>query len=114
MRSPDSLMRDGRTLAQYLDDYRRMMDLIARGTPPTLEELADAPLVFNWTLGDAEDPNGHRYRHILGYFDGHPYLSSGTFGHTSPLLQLDPGMRWARCRSRLYRLERRLPPCMGS
>lgn len=114
MSSGDDRMPDGRTLDEYLNDYDRTKALIASGTPPSEEEIANAPLIFNWAVRVAEDPIDHSYKYIVGHFEGHPFLSTGAFGRTSPLLQLARDLRWARCRSRLYRLERPLPSWMTS
>ncbi|MBB3979569.1 hypothetical protein GGQ64_004813 [Rhizobium azooxidifex] len=100
---------DGRTLETYLRDYNLMLEQIASGTPPTQEELSAAPLITHWKIEEVIYTSGERYRHIFGNFEGHPFIVEGGFGRTSPLLQLDRGMTWARCRSRVYRLQEPYP-----
>ncbi|WP_313555840.1 hypothetical protein [Agrobacterium cavarae] len=98
-------MPDGRSLEAYLRDYHLMLEQIASGSPPELEELSEAPLIRNWKIEEVIYTTGERYRHIFGNFEGHPFILEGGYGRTSPLLQLDRGMTWARCRSRVYRLQ---------
>lgn len=98
------MMPDGRTAEKYMEDYLRMLAQIASGDPPTDRELSEAPLVFSWLIDEVDYGAGERHRHIFGYLEGHPFIPDGNYGRTSPLLQLDSGMTWARCRSRVYRL----------
>jgi hypothetical protein len=104
MKDREWTVPDGRTLENYLRDYNLMLEQIASGTPPTHEELSVAPLITNWKIEEVIYTSGERYRHIFGNFVGHPFIGEGTYGRTSPLLQLDRAMTWARCRSRIYRL----------
>lgn len=104
MNDRDIIMPDGRTGDAYLRDYELILQQVASGTPPAEEELARAPLVFNWKIEEVVYTSGERYRHIFGNFEGHPFIVDQSYGRTSPLLQLDRGMTWARCRSRVYRL----------
>ncbi len=103
------LMPDGRTVEAYIDDLNRLLDAIQRGVPPTDDQLAAAPLIHSWTVQEVIELHGEGYRRIVGVFEGHPYIGAGCPGHTSPLLQLDRELRWARCRSRVYRLTDPLP-----
>lgn len=98
------MMPDGRTAEKYMEDYLRMLAQIASGDPPTDRELSEAPLVFSWLIDEVDYGAGERHRRIFGYLEGHPFIPDGNYGRTSPLLQLDNGMTWARCRSRVYRL----------
>ncbi|MGF9565104.1 hypothetical protein AAIH70_16445 [Neorhizobium sp. BT27B] len=104
MTEHDVRMPDGRSLEEYLRDYGLTLDKIASGQVPTETELVDAPLVVNWFIEEVFYTSGERHRHIFGYFEGHPFILDGTMGKTSPLLQLDRGRKWARCRSRIYKL----------
>lgn len=104
MKDRKFLMPDGRTEEAYLRDYHSFLEQVASGTPPAKEELAASPLVYNWKIEEVIYTSGERCVHVFGYFEGHPYIGDNTYGRTSPLLQLDRGMTWARCRSRIYRL----------
>lgn len=104
MSDRDFRVPDGRTLDAYMRDYNLMLEQIASGSPPAQEDLSAAPLISNWKIEEVIYTSGERYRHIFGNFEGHPFIVEGTYGRTSPLLQLDRGMTWARCRSRVYRL----------
>ncbi len=97
-------MPDGRTAEQYTEDYQQMLEQIASGIPPTDEDLSLAPLIFRWLVDRVDYGAGEQYLHVFGFFEGHPFIQDGHYGRTSPLLQLDRGMTWARCRSRVYRL----------
>jgi hypothetical protein len=97
-------MPDGRTFEAYVEDYRRMLEQIASGTRPSDEELSRAPLISGWIVDEIDYGSGLRHKHIFGSFEGHPFIAEGSYGRTSPLLQLDRGLEWARCRSRVYRL----------
>lgn len=105
MSDQELIMPDGRTAETYLRDYRLMLEQIASGTPPTDEERSNAPLIYNWKVEEVIYTSGERFRHIFGHFEGHPFIPEGNYGRTSPLLRLDRGMTWARCRSRVYRLK---------
>jgi len=105
MSDRDFKVPDGRTLDAYMRDYKLMLEQIASGSPPAQEDLSAAPLISNWKIEEVIYTSGERYRHIFGNFEGHPFIVEGTYGRTSPLLQLDRGMTWARCRSRVYRLK---------
>ncbi|WP_276120054.1 DUF6634 family protein [Pararhizobium qamdonense] len=104
MNDREFAMPDGRSAEEYLRDYRLTLEQIASGTPPTEDELSQAPLISNWIIDEVCYTSGERYRHIFGNFHDHPFISVGGYGRTSPLLQLDRDMTWARCRSRVYRL----------
>lgn len=69
------------------------------GELPTEAELADAPLLTGWVLG--QEPGG--YSRLGGFVTGHPSLADG-WCWTSVVLYLEPNRRWARTVSRLYRL----------
>ncbi len=97
-------MPDGRTIEEYLRDYGLTLDKIASGTPPSETELFEVPFVDHWYIEEVFYTTGERYRHIFGLFEGHPFICDGTFGRTSPVLQLDRSLAWARCRSRIYKL----------
>lgn len=104
MSASGKFMPDGRTVEAYLEDYRQILEHIASGVRPAADELDSAPVISRWRVEDVDFGSGERHKHIFGFFEGHPFISDGNFGRTSPLLQLDPENTWARCRSRVYRL----------
>lgn len=69
------------------------------GELPSEAELAGAPLLTAWVLG--QEPGG--YSRLGGFVSGHPRLADG-WCWTSVVLYLEPNRRWARTVSRLYRL----------
>ena len=72
---------------------------LSEGVLPTEAELADAPLLTGWVLG--QEQGG--YSQLGGFVSGHPILDDG-WCWTSVVLYLEPNCRWARTVSRLYRL----------
>lgn len=104
MTERDFRMPDGRSIEQYLKDYGLTLERIASGDLPTEKELLDAPFIRDWSIEEVFYTTGERYRHIFGCFERHPFIGDGTLGRTSPLLQLDRSLAWARCRSRIYKL----------
>ena len=72
---------------------------LSDGELPTEAELAGAPLLTGWVLG--EGPGG--YSRLGGFVSGHPSLADG-WCWTSVVLYLETNRRWARTVSRLYRL----------
>ena len=72
---------------------------LREGELPTEAELADAPLLTGWVLG--QESGGHSQ--LGGFVSGHPSLADG-WCWTSVVLYLEPNRRWARTVSRLYRL----------
>lgn len=104
---------DGRTPEQYEGDYRALLGAVQKGEPPFEDELQAAPIVRRWSVKRLHDPEteallGYPVFQIWGFFDAHPFLPSNELAHTSPVLQMDPAGRWARCASRVYRLEQPL------
>lgn len=74
-------------------------------TDPTPEALADAPVLRDWLA--AIDFAGVPC--LAGTVTGHPRLGDGKRIFTSVLIALDPGGKWARSRSRWYRLDTEWP-----
>lgn len=74
-------------------------------TDPTPETLAQAPVLRNWLA--AIDFAGVPC--LTGTVTGHPRLKDGKRIFTSVLITLDPDGRWARSRSRWYRLDTEWP-----
>lgn len=70
------------------------------GELPTEAELADAPLLTGWVLG--QEQGG--YCRLGGFVSRHPRLADG-WCWTSVVLFLEPNRRWARTVSRFYRLD---------
>jgi hypothetical protein len=77
--------------------------------PPCGTELKDAPLLDHW-----HEQKLFGASVLVGRVFGHPVLGSDRWIVTSELLARDPQGRWARTRSRWYRLGRRggqdIPP----
>lgn len=69
------------------------------GELPAEAELAGAPLLTGWVLG--QEWGG--YSRLGGFVSGHPILADG-WCWTSVVLYLEPNRQWARTASRLYRL----------
>lgn len=69
------------------------------GELPTEAELAGAPLLTGWVLG--QESGG--YSRLGGFVSGHSTLADG-WCWTSVVLYLEPNRCWARTVSRLYRL----------
>lgn len=104
---------DGRTPTEYDRDYRKILGDVQNGEPPTIDELATAPLITRWEIKplldrETERQLGYPPMQIWGYFEGHPFLPAEEYAHTSPVLQVDPEWQWARCASRVYRLGGRI------
>jgi hypothetical protein len=72
---------------------------------PDAATLAAAPLIEDWFL--ATHPVAG-VSCLCGGISGHPGGIQG-FATTSPVVALDPDLRWARTISRFYRLGRRAP-----
>jgi len=72
---------------------------VGEGSGPTAEELAQAPLLENWTVALALSGPV-----LTGDVVNHPQLGSRKIA-TSPVWLLDPdSLAWARTLSRFYRL----------
>jgi hypothetical protein len=80
-----------RSLAADLEAY-------GEGQEPSPDELAVAPLVEDWRLGQRVATAVH------GTTFDHPVLLGPRNIATSELYFLDPALRWARTFSRVYRL----------
>jgi hypothetical protein len=86
-------------LSRRLKEAKDALDRIKSGQAPTPEELAAAPKLEWWRLG--EDT---LFNVLEGVVTGHPLLPDGAFIHTSALVWLAADRRWARTISRFYRL----------
>jgi len=87
-------------MAKQLEQAYRiagLLTLVERG--PERDDLAEAPLLSHWAPGIA----WHGDLVLTGHVTGHPRLES-TWVHTTPLMGLDPRVRWARSWTRWYRL----------
>lgn len=74
-------------------------------TNPSPETLTEAPVLRDWlaAINFAGVPC------LAGTVEGHPRLEDGKRIFTSVLVALDPDGRWARSRSRWYRLDTEWP-----
>ena len=68
---------------------------------PTDEELANAPVLSNWSLARVQ---GDIDLALVGSVKGHPRLGDRPAIVTSELVAFVPEQGWARTHSRLYRL----------
>lgn len=68
---------------------------------PSERELADAPVLSNWSLARVSGDVGLA---LVGSVRGHPRLADRPAVVTSELLAFYPEHGWARTRSRVYRL----------
>lgn len=88
-------------------DFREQLMRLAAMTsliePPTPEELAAAPLLEGWSMARVEGDVGLA---LVGSVTAHPRLGDRPAIVTSELQALDFDRRWARTRSRVYRLGR--------
>jgi len=80
-----------------------------RGGEPDVIEMAMAPVLAGWDVVVTTAPNGDRCMILTGSLTGHPSLPVGKFTRTSSVVWLDRKHRWARTRSRVYRLEGAAP-----
>ena len=86
-------------LADKLMRLAEDLRAIGNGHGPSNEDLANAPILYNWHLA-------YRPATILrGVVVGHPRLGMGHID-TSLVYRLDPDRRWARTQSRYYRLSK--------
>lgn len=84
------------------EERRAILAPILAGTEPTAEQLEGAPELLGWDIGLKPEP------HLVGIGFGHPRLPDARPIYTSGLIYLDPGHRFARTRSRFYRLRKHL------
>ena len=80
-----------------------------RGGEPEVVELSMAPILRHWDVCVTREPNGERCMTLTGGVTGHPREVNGKTITTSALVWLDRKHRWARTRSRVYRLEGAVP-----
>ncbi|MCC8961637.1 hypothetical protein H8A95_04700 [Bradyrhizobium sp. Pear76] len=81
------------------DDFKALL----RGEPPSPKELANAPLIEDWSPAITGAPNG-RQMTLVGVVSGHPTLTDERRIETSPVVWIDRHRRWARTMSRFYLL----------
>ncbi|MEF2074887.1 DUF6634 family protein [Consotaella aegiceratis] len=74
------------------------LERIRNGVAPSRHELADAPLLDNWSLAMRLRPC------LTGQVDGHPTIARGRRSITSQLHLFAPHHGYARSLSRFYRL----------
>lgn len=91
-----------KTMLPDTEERRRILAPIHAGTEPTTEQLKDSPELVGWDIGLKPEP------HLVGIGFGHPRLPDARPIYTSGLVYLDPGLRFARTRSRFYRLRKHL------
>jgi hypothetical protein len=87
-----------RELEQLTGDLRFLKTVHA----PAEEILRTSPLLDEWSFGFTPSPC------LIGTIYGHPMLGNSRCVHTSELVLIDPGKRWARTWSKFYRLGRQL------
>lgn len=90
---------------------RRAFESYLGGETPSPLELANAPLLEDWSMAivlikrDAEEL--HMLPVLVGRVAGHPEHGDATNIETSQLVWLDRELRWARTWNRVYRLGER-------
>jgi hypothetical protein len=84
-------------------------DRYLKGEDPQPIELATAPVLKDWDVCVTRELNGGRCMTLVGGVTGHPREVNGKTITTSALVWLDRKHRWARTRSRVYRLEGAAP-----
>lgn len=91
-----------REIARRIHGLSEHLRRIEAGDSPTIDELAAAPILVDWRLGQRTEPA------LVGFAVGHPAL-----GHrpvlTSPVYYLDAERGFARTLSRLYKLGEAAP-----
>ncbi|MGA0594280.1 DUF6634 family protein [Enterovirga sp. CN4-39] len=92
------IQRDSRSLPERLRELSDVLDAIADGQRPTPADLADAPLLRNWS------PDTRALRIVTGEVTGHPDFPPGRRIWTSDLYAADPAGTWIRTMSRWYRI----------
>lgn len=95
----DPAVRDIASRVHGLSEHLRRIEL---GEGPTAEELAHAPVLTDWRLGQRPEPA------LIGFATNHPSLGSRPV-LTSPVYYIDVERGFARTLSRLYRLSRAAP-----
>jgi hypothetical protein len=85
---------------------RADFDTYLRGKEPAEADLAGAPLLKNWEFCITREPSGERCMTLMADVIGPPDIQDKRI-ETSALVWIDRRFRWARSRSRLYRLESR-------
>jgi len=76
-----------------------------RGEDPEAVELSMSPILSHWDVRVTREPSGDRCMTLTGSVTGHPNELNGKTITTSALMWLDRKHRWARTRTRVYRLE---------
>lgn len=85
--------REIERLRNLADDLER----IEAGDLPTAQDLATAPLMENYQIGQRAAPV------LIGDVHGHPRIGT-TVAITTTLWAYAPSLGWARTQSRFYRL----------
>lgn len=87
----------------FREQLMRLAAMTSMTDTPTPGELAAAPLLEGWSLARVQGDVGLA---LVGSVTGHPRLGDRPAIVTSELQALDFDRRWARTRSRFYRLGR--------
>lgn len=84
-----------RSLSRLINALSADLLALQQGRFPTLDQLADAPVITEWALGYRPEPA------LVGRVSGHPRVADGP-AVTSGLYYLDPDLGFARTLSRYY------------
>jgi hypothetical protein len=84
-----------RATARLIHSLSEDLRALQQGRDPTVEQLANAPTLVDWTLGTRIEPA------LIGKVIGHPHLANGPV-QTSGLYYLDTKRGFARTLSRWY------------
>lgn len=87
-------MDTARRAKSLADDLAR----IAAGDLPTAIDLADAPIITDWTMSVRPESC------LVGTISGHPSVGHMRPGRTSGVFAFAPDFGWCRTLSRYYRL----------
>src|ERR1700732_925503 len=85
-------------LCRELEQLTHDLQCLKSVQSPTEEILHASPLLDEWSFGFTPSPC------LIGTLYGHPMLGNCRSVHTSELVLIDPGRRWARTWSKFYRL----------
>jgi len=85
-------------------EYMRelLINTAARYEPPTPDELAEAPLLEDWSLENVGDEDN--LPAVIGIVSGHDFVPDGGPLVADEAFAMDADLGWVRTLSRLYRL----------
>jgi hypothetical protein len=86
------------SLIRELERLTRDLRSLNAGAAPFEQQLQASPLLDQWSFGFLPAPC------LIGAVYQHPTLGNRPTINTSELIFIDPSRRWARTRSRFYRL----------